>query len=146
MPSDAASLIEECTNGSTKAALYLSRLGLEKSFKHPNRPGRPDFKPVPALRKFWYATRGEVNAIATRYESRKAIRDALRLRHICLDEIARDCLKDYGQRIWHNGVEASFVLSVDATTTLSKIKGHAQALEDKYQRHLIYEHPSDERK
>jgi hypothetical protein len=146
MPPDSASLIEECTNGTTKAGLYLSRLGLEQEFKNPNRPGRPNFKSVPELQDFWVATNLEIKAIAALYQSRKAIREALRNRLICLDEISRDCLNSYGRQIWNNGEEADFVLSVDATTAPSKIKGHAQVAEDKYLRHLIYEHPSDERK
>ncbi|CAG5140454.1 uncharacterized protein ALTATR162_LOCUS713 [Alternaria atra] len=146
MPPDSASLIEECTNGTTKAGLYLSRLGLEQEFKNPNRPGRPNFKSVPELQGFWVATNLEIKAIAALYQSRKAIREALRNRLICLDEISRDCLNSYGQQIWNNGEEADFVLSVDTTTAPSKIKGHAQVAEDKYLRHLIYEHPSDERK
>jgi hypothetical protein len=146
MPPDAASLIEECTNGTTKAALYLSRLGLEQVIKNPNKPGRPDFKSVPVIYDFSVATVQKVNAIAALYTSRKAIREALRTRHICLDEIARGCLETYGQKIWNNGVEAPFVLSIGVPTTLSKIKGHAQVAQDKYLRNLIYEHPSDERK
>ncbi|CAN9102721.1 unnamed protein product [Alternaria alternata] len=140
------SLIEECTNGTTKAGLYLSRLGLEKDFKNPNKPGKPNFESVPALRKLWNATNQKVNAIAATYSSRRAIREALRRRDICLDEIARDCLVSYGPEIWNNGREVPFVLSLDTTTAPSKIRGHAQVAEDKYLRHLIYEHPSDERK
>jgi hypothetical protein len=146
MSSDTFSLIEECTNATTKAGLYLSRLGMEQGFKNPNKPGRPNFESEPVLEEFWGTARQEANAIATRYKSRKAIREALRLRNICLDEIARDCLERYGRQIWNNGREKPFVLSLDLTTTPSKIKGHAQVLGDIYTRHLIYEHPSDERK
>ena len=139
------SLIKECTNGTTKAGLYLSRLGLEKEIKNPNKPGKPKFS-IPELDDLWGATNLKANAIAATYNSRKAIREALRRRDICLDEIARDCLVGYGPKIWNNGREVYFVLSLDTTTTPSKIKGHAQVAEDKYLRHLIYEHPSDARK
>ncbi|KAL1801503.1 hypothetical protein ACET3X_001845 [Alternaria dauci] len=146
MTPEAPSLIEECTNGTTKAGLYLSRLGLEKNFKDPNKPGKPNFKSVPEINKLWLATQQKANEIAKLYPSRKAIREALRRRDICLDDIARDCLETYGHKIWTNGREAPSVLSLDTTTTPSKIKGHAQVAEDKYLRHLIYEHPGDERK
>ncbi|KAB2111020.1 hypothetical protein AG0111_0g1721 [Alternaria gaisen] len=139
------SLIEECTNGTTRAGLYLSRLGLEKEIKNPNKPGKPKFS-VPELGDLWEATNLKANTIAATYNSRKAIREALRRRDICLDEVARDCLVGYGPKIWNNGREVPFVLSLDTTTTPSKIKGHAQVAEDKYLRHLIYEHPSDARK
>ncbi|CAN9163962.1 unnamed protein product [Alternaria alternata] len=116
------SLIEECTNGTTKAGLYLSRLGLEKEIKNPNKPGKPKFS-IPELDDLWEATNLKANAIAATYNSRKAIREALRRRDICLDEIARDCLVGYGPK------------------NLEQRKR-----EDKYLRHLIYEHPSDARK
>lgn len=50
------SLIEECTSGTTKAGLYLSRLGLEKEIKNPNKPGKPKFS-IPELDDLWEATK-----------------------------------------------------------------------------------------
>ncbi|KAG9188975.1 hypothetical protein G6011_05843 [Alternaria panax] len=146
MPIGTPSMVEECTNATTKAALYLSRLGLEKNFKDPNKPGRPNFKSVSALKKLRVATVDEVKAIVALYDSRKAIREALECGNICLDEIAKECLKNRGHKIWTDGIKTRFLLSLDASTTPPKVKGHAQVAGDKYLRHLIYEHPSDERK
>jgi hypothetical protein len=143
-------LVEECTTGTTLASLYRSRLGLPKSFKNPKE-----------LHLFWTATAVEVKKIATHYKSRKAIREALRFRRICLDEISKDCLETHGRQVWSNGEEGPFVTSIDTPTTLSKTykaedtsrvrkpprnKKHAISTECNYPRHLIYEDPGDQRK
>jgi hypothetical protein len=161
MSPDIDSLIEECTRGGIYATLYLSRLGLRNLAKNPGKSGKPDFNSTPVVQRFWDSTNLIVKSIATQYNSRKAIREALRKRRICLDQIARPCLKTFGHQIWGTGANASLVTSVDTVAKISgtptvksnsrgknpsKPKALPQIAESAYSRHLIYEDPNDRRK
>jgi hypothetical protein len=149
MSPDIDSLIEECTRGGEYATLYMSRLGLL------------DLASTPVFQRFWNSTKPIVKSIATQYNSRNSIREALRKRRICLDQIARPCLKTFGHQIWGTGANASLVASVNTiaktsgTPTVkrnsrgknpSKPKALSQIAESAYSRHLIYEDPNDRRK
>ncbi|KAI4661044.1 uncharacterized protein J4E79_005612 [Alternaria viburni] len=151
---DSLSLIEECTKGGIHAVVYLSRLGLINLAKDPGKSGIPDFKSVPDVQRFWDSTKPIVESIATRYKTRNAIRDALRDRRICLEEISRDCLEQFGHHVWNNGVKGPFVTRVDTPSRVSKkfevndtfrvqksskVKTRTKIAESTYPRHLIYE-------
>jgi hypothetical protein len=154
-------LVEECTRGTTRASLYCSRLGLPKSFKKPTESGRPGYKTDLVLHDFWTATALEAKEIVTRYKSRKAIREALRSRRICLDQISKKCLESHGQKVWNDRVQTPYVTSIDTRIALSKTpkaedtsrvgeflrsKKHAKSTDCNYPRQLIYEDPGDQRK
>ncbi|KAI4950071.1 hypothetical protein J4E91_004727 [Alternaria rosae] len=158
---DPLSLIEECTKGGIHAVVYLSRLGLINLAKDPGKCGIPDFKSVPEVQRFWDSTKPIVESIATQYKTRNAIRDALRDRRICLEEISIDCLRSFGHQVWNKGVEEAFVTHVDTpdrdskkprtkdnfrVQKTSKGKARARIAESAYPRHLIYEDRSDQHK
>jgi hypothetical protein len=152
MPQDVASLIKECTNGSTKAWQYRARLGLLRSFTDPTKPGRPGFKSVKVIQDFWTATNVKVHELATVYKSRTAIREALIRQLISVDQTVDDCLERFGYQIWSDGLKAPFLTTLDDTTVLdkksdaetaSRVKKAPKATRTPYLRHLIYEDPSD---
>ncbi|KAI4684439.1 uncharacterized protein J4E84_006429 [Alternaria hordeiaustralica] len=156
---DSLSLMEECTKGGIHAVVYLSRLGLLNLAKDPRKCGKPDFKSVPEVQRFWDSTKPIVESIATQYKTRNAIRNALRDRHICLEEISRDCVDKFGQQVWNDGVEKSFVTRIDTPDRVSKnhkakdtfrvqkstkVKARVKIAQSTYPRHLIYEDRSDQ--
>ena len=159
---DSLSLIEECTKGGIHAVVYLSRLGLINLAKDPRKCGKPDFKSVPEVQRFWDSTKPIFESIATHYKTRNAIRDALRDRRICLEEISRDCVDQFGPQVWNDGVENPFVTRVDTPSRFSKnykakdtfrvqksskVKTRAKIIADiTYPRHLIYKDRSDQHK
>ncbi|KAI4642837.1 hypothetical protein J4E93_006906 [Alternaria ventricosa] len=158
---DSLSLIEECTKGGIHAVVYLSRLGLINLAKDARKCGKPDFKSVPEVQRFWDSTKPIVESIATQYKTRNAMRDALRDRRICLEEISRDCVNKFGHQVWNNGIEEPFVTRVDTPKRLSeksksketfrvqkssKVKTRTKIAESTYPRHLIYGDRSDQDK
>ena len=158
---DSLSLMEECTKGGIHAVVYLSRLGLLNLAKDPRKCGKPDFKSVPEVQRFWDSTKPIVESIATQYKTRNAIRDALQNRRICLEEISRDCVEQFGHQVWNDGVENPFVTRVDTPSRVSKnykakdtfrvqksskVKTRAKIADITYPRHLIYEDRSDQHK
>jgi hypothetical protein len=152
MQQDVASLIRECTSGSTQAWQYRARLGLLRSFTDPTKSGRPGFKSVPVIQDFWIVTNVKVHEIAAVYRSRNAIREALIRQLISVDGTVDDCLEEFGHQIWNDGLKTPFLTTLDDATVLdensdagtaSRVKKARKATRTPYLRHLIYEDPSD---